>query len=264
MKNYYVYVYLDPRKPGIWETTEATFYFEPFYVGEGKNTRKFDHLKEEKVSHKTNLIREILRDNLSPYILTIKENLSKDESTDLETNLIKQLGTRAIIDGVSRGSLTNLRLYGKRGCISEETKIKMSLAKIGIPLSPEHRKKLSRSRSGRSYRRLPTGPISDEHKLKLSLANSGKKRSPEAKERMSKAQTGRMISAEHKQKISEACKGRESPNVKSWRIEFESGDTPITVEKLRLWCAERDIIYSSLRNTLNYGTYYKGMKLLRA
>jgi hypothetical protein len=263
MKNYYVYVYLDPRKSGIWKTSELAFYFEPFYVGEGKNSRKFDHLKEEKVSHKTNRIKEILTDNFTPYILTIEENLSKDESTDLETNLIKQIGTRAIIEGVSRGPLTNLRLYGKKGNISEETKAKMSLAKLGVKFTEEHCKKLSAARAGRSYERAPTGPISDEHKLKLSLANIGKKRSTEAKERMSKAQSGRAISPEHKQKISEACKGRESPNVKSWQIEFESGESTITVDKLRTWCNERGIIYNSLRNTLSYGTYYKGMKLLK-
>ena len=36
---FYVYVYLDPRKPGSFKFGEYEFDYEPFYVGKGKKNR---------------------------------------------------------------------------------------------------------------------------------------------------------------------------------------------------------------------------------
>ena len=40
---YYVYVYLDPRKSGKFKYAEMLFDFLPFYVGKGKGNRLYDH-----------------------------------------------------------------------------------------------------------------------------------------------------------------------------------------------------------------------------
>ena len=40
----YVYVYLDPRKPGKFIYNDFSFEFEPFYVGKGYGDRAFGHL----------------------------------------------------------------------------------------------------------------------------------------------------------------------------------------------------------------------------
>ena len=47
---YYVYIYLDPRKPGkyYYPNMDVCFLFEPFYVGKGKNKQMYSHLKETK------------------------------------------------------------------------------------------------------------------------------------------------------------------------------------------------------------------------
>ena len=45
MNNYYVYVYLDPRKQGIYKYDNFEFNYEPFYIGKGKNNRCNRHLK---------------------------------------------------------------------------------------------------------------------------------------------------------------------------------------------------------------------------
>jgi hypothetical protein len=41
MNSFYVYIYLDPRKPGKFHYGEYCFDYEPFYVGKGKDNRMF-------------------------------------------------------------------------------------------------------------------------------------------------------------------------------------------------------------------------------
>lgn len=80
----------------------------------------------------------------------------------------------------------NLRSGGGQGNIcSEETKNKIRLKKINIPLSEEHKNNLKKSRALQIM-----NPRSEETKLKISKANKGK-----------------TLSEEHKIKISEAHKG---------------------------------------------------------
>jgi len=43
---FYVYVYLDPRKPGNYTYGDYHFDYEPFYVGKGCDDRLNDHLKK--------------------------------------------------------------------------------------------------------------------------------------------------------------------------------------------------------------------------
>lgn len=42
---FYVYVYLDPRKPGKYKYGEYEFDYEPFYVGKGTGRRIRNHFK---------------------------------------------------------------------------------------------------------------------------------------------------------------------------------------------------------------------------
>lgn len=257
-----VYALLDPRKLGVWMTSFYTFMYEPFYIGEGKISRPTDHLKDETRSHKTNRIKEIILENLQPIVVILAENLSKDESIDIETQFIKELGTRQSIDEVKRGPLTNQRLYGKRGTISDETKAKMSASKRGIKFTTEHRAKLSSARKGRSYtRKKADKPMSQEQRQKLSIAMKGRTFSPESLQKMSIAQRGRTLTIEQRKKIGIATKGRESPNRKDWKIEFSNGNI-IIVDKLRQWCESNDVKYSSLRNTLYNDKFYNDMKLV--
>jgi hypothetical protein len=260
-----LYAYLDPRKSGKWETTNYCFFFEPFYVGKGKQSRQFDHLKDSRRSHKVHKIQEIISEGLTPFIIILKDDLiDKNVSVELETKLIKDLGTRSVIEGVKRGPLTNLRLYGKRGFISAETKLKMSTSKKGKTFSDEHKAKLSLAAKGRkwSLTRKPNPPLSLEARIKISERQLGRIKSPSECANISKAQRGRIISPEHRKKLSIACKGRSSPNTRDWKIEFKNGDL-IIIKNLVTWCKENGIIPNSLRNTLSSGKFHKGVKLLK-
>jgi len=43
----YIYVYLDPCKPGNYKYGKYKFDYEPFYVGKGRNNRWMVHIKEK-------------------------------------------------------------------------------------------------------------------------------------------------------------------------------------------------------------------------
>jgi hypothetical protein len=94
---FYVYVYLDPRKPGEFIYDEYKFNYEPFYVGKGKGYRMNKHLSEVKCGiykkdHKHNKIKKILEMGLFPIILKIKKNLSENNALKIEKNVIKLIG----------------------------------------------------------------------------------------------------------------------------------------------------------------------------
>ena len=104
---FYVYIYLNPLKPGKFNYGEYSFDFEPFYVGYGQGKRKFDHLiesKRNKYSHKLNTIRKIFNKNFQPIILTIKENLFENDAKILEIKTIFLIGRKDI----KKGPLSNL------------------------------------------------------------------------------------------------------------------------------------------------------------
>lgn len=80
MKNYYVYVYIDPRN------------YEEFYYGKGKGSRKELHLFSKDDSEKSMRIDAIRNEGLSPIIRVIASGLSEEEAFIIETTLIWKLG----------------------------------------------------------------------------------------------------------------------------------------------------------------------------
>lgn len=102
--NSYVYVYMDPRKPGVFIYDDICLDYEPFYVGKGFGNRAFDHINEKRIvnTHKSGKINKIKKIGLSPIIFFIKENLTDKEAISIEILLIKKIGR------YPNGPLTNL------------------------------------------------------------------------------------------------------------------------------------------------------------
>ena len=213
----YVYVYLDPRKPGTFVYGTYYFYHEPFYVGKGINGRALTHLKiAHHNQHLNNKIKKIQRImGYDPYIIIYNKEMNDIDAYSLEEQMISVIGRVNIKTGplcnltpggMGTGSGENSIHYGKK--LSDEARKKLSLAHTGI-------------QSGKIHP-LYGKPRSDETKKKISLANKGKfsgEDSPmygkslpdEIKQKISKTLTGRKQSEETIQKRSESLSGVKHP-----------------------------------------------------
>lgn len=109
---YYVYVFLDPRRPGNYQYGEHRFDYEPFYVGKGKGDRIKNHvsayrLRVDKNRIKTSKLKKIIAAGFNPlnYVSKIKQNLLEGDALEFERSLIALIGR---LDK-KKGPLANLR-----------------------------------------------------------------------------------------------------------------------------------------------------------
>ena len=138
---YYVYVYLDPRKPANYQYFDQglgiSFEHEPFYVGEGKKNRMYEHLKEAKNDNFENVkginkykirkIRKIWKAGLEPIIYKIFEFQNEQDALNFERILGFLIGRY----DQKRGPLTNLvDCGGKNTNLSEESAEKKLAARL--------------------------------------------------------------------------------------------------------------------------------------
>jgi len=96
-KRFFVYVYLDPRKPGHFKYDKFEFNYEPLYAGKGTNSRDSDHLilayRDSTNCYFYNKLRKIIKTfGKPPIIVRIKNDLEELESFKLEKYVIKTIG----------------------------------------------------------------------------------------------------------------------------------------------------------------------------
>lgn len=175
---YYVYVYLDPRKEGQFKYGEYGFDYEPFYVGKGKGDRFIEHLRESRLSKSTNNIKvnkisELKVLDMEPIIVKLFETIDEYDALELEKNLISIIGRldlesgplsnltnggdgivgRVITDNFRNKQSTIMKDYYKDNPISEEVRDKISKALLSKNMvrSEETKRKISEANSGREY-----------------------------------------------------------------------------------------------------------------
>jgi hypothetical protein len=214
--NFYVYIYLDPRKPGNFKYNEYEFNHEPFYVGKGKNKRAW-LLKR----HPDKMLQRKLN-KFTPIILLTKNKFSEVLALKIESALISKIGR----SDLKEGPLANLTNGGEgtSGYImtedhknkiiksrkgykhSEETKRKIGESNKGKIISEEQKKNQSNKMKGRQSRLGKHH--TEETKNKLSVINTGKKHTELSRKKMSDVKMGHYVSEETKVKLSKVLKGR--------------------------------------------------------
>jgi hypothetical protein len=200
MDIFYNYIYLDPRKPGKYEYNDICFLYEPIYVGKGKNKRKNNHITYYKTNRKSrinsilyNKLDKIFKLNLNPFIIEINQNTNESIVYDLESILIKEIGT---IDGetIKRGTLCNFcidnrppnhagktyeEIYGvEKAKIQRKLRNKLQKDAGGYFKGKKHTtetlKLLSKLQSGKGNARYGV-EVTQEIRNKIGKANKGKK-----------------------------------------------------------------------------------------
>lgn len=142
---FFVYVYLDPRKEGEYVFEDIIMKYQPFYVGMGKGERHLSHLKENKLNTinrlKFNKIKKIISEGYNPIVVKIFKNIERNFACEIEKRIISHFGK--IKNG---GILTNIADGGYGGITwSGEHHLKGKSWEdiVGIEKSIEIKKNLS-------------------------------------------------------------------------------------------------------------------------
>lgn len=214
-EKFYTYIYLDPRKSGKYCYENASFLYQPFYVGKGRNSRCYALLAHN--IYCVNKIKKIIRENFEPVISILKSNISEEAAFYCERQWIREIGRADL----KLGNLTNLTDGGEGlSNPSYETRRKIAETLTGRKTSIETRQKISKALKGKMAEE--NNPMfgksarfglkhSEEIKRKISQATFGKKRSEETKRKISQATLGRRHSEETKEKLSKVNTGEKNP-----------------------------------------------------
>lgn len=271
---FYNYMLLDPFIAGRWIDTDVCWLYEPFYVGKGTGTRYKWCGQQSSLSshqHKNFRIKSILKQGQKPITVVFREGKTEEQALLDETSTICTLGTRAIIENVPRGPLTNHKTEGAVSKYSVEAREKMSVAakkRVRQPHSEETKEKMRQARLN----------MSDEKKQELakkaSLLHKGKTLSADQCNRLSKLHRGKTISAEHKAALiagsisrertaaeRQAIKDRQN---KQWMILCEATNEISTVTNMKEWCGSHNINYHTLIGTLVRQKFHKGYMVVGA
>ena len=141
--------------------------------------------------------------------------------------------------------------------VSDEARLKMSMARKGIKKTDQHKKNMSKTAYSRP-------PISDETRSKMKISNSGKNkgmiRLEETKQRIRESKTGvkrKPFTREHSIKLSESRRG-----LRLFEITEPDG-TVINVDLLMEYCRNKFDKYESACTCLQQRGKYMGYSCTR-
>jgi len=274
---FYVYTYLDPRKPGQYSYGDYCFLYEPFYVGKGCRDRDVYHIhlakidsKNESNIMKSKVLKIIKECDMSPLIFRIRSNMSENNAFSLENEIIKLVGLKGID---SQGILVN-RNYGGIGgrgdvVVSAKTKALHSFRNTlegmidlhgeekGTRVHEERRK----CKSERGKQAFAEG----KGGLAKFFASGGNPHTPEIRAKVAEKLKGRKRSPEECEHIKQGSnKGRKNYMTKPYVITAPLGEEFVYLDGLYQFCSEQTLNVSSLQKLLGKRTRnatYKGWKV---
>lgn len=210
----FCYAYIDPRKPGKWESPIFCFMYEPIYIGIGSGNRHLDHLKRSDIHPLTSKIKSIRNEGLEPYIEKIAVDLNTNDAKMIECSIISFIGRKCL----GTGPLLNIT-GGGEGNFDPPLEIRKKLASFGFrgkSHSVETKIKIGRSNS--------LHPTIKERGKALGIKNAGKKHSHETN-----LKKGRAVSLNSRAKV--------------WMIENSNGEFEIVIGRIKQWCKENHVSY---------------------
>jgi hypothetical protein len=251
MEKFYVYVFLDPRKPGKYVYDNICFTYEPFYIGKGTSNRIIISKYSKLNPLKTNKIKKIESSGLNVISYKLFDNLTETDSFDIEMDLIKRIGkilneTGPLVnfsDGGTGGD--NISNHPNRNEIVEKMKLshlgtkngfygknhteltKQKLSEIMVEITSGERNGFY----GKKHTELTKQKQSDIKKNKYDGEKNpffGKKHNEDTKNIIRKKASERKHSELTKQKISESGKGKRvglnNPSATKYIIETPEGN----------------------------------------
>jgi predicted XRE-type DNA-binding protein len=166
VNDFYIYIYLDPRKLGRYCYENICFLYSPLYVGKGKD-RRWKNINGRN-PHFENKINKIKKLGLEPIVIKLFENLSEKESLDKEIELIKEIGRFDL----KTGPIVNETIggEGKSGnIVLEETRKKMSEKKKGISRSIETRNKIKENHANFKGENNSTSKLIEQDVIEIKM-----------------------------------------------------------------------------------------------
>jgi len=246
LNNFYVYMYLDPRKYGKYNYNKYSFDYEPFYVGKGKKNQYLAHLKEAKNYnkcysgnfHKFNKIKKIIQEGLEPIVIKFKDNVNEKQAFELERSLISVIGR----SDLKSGPLTNQTDGGEGSSgylFTEEDRERSSKVWRGKKRPNFSRENHPNWKGGITTNRKLCPICGEREVLQLSkmcnkcsgIETSGRL---EVKEKKSKARKGKRTgprSIQIREKISKALKGKPKSEETRKNMSISAKNRPIEFYK---------------------------------
>lgn len=204
MDEYYVYQLIDPRTN------------KPFYVGEGKGKRAYSHLNFTSGCnnpHKDRIIKKIQASGQQVIVEIVKNNLSKEQSTSLEEELIEKLGIKnlsnicknanpPILSGASNG------FYQKTH--TDQVKQRLGNVNRGKDIKTDEGKESIRQSMIARWQ----DPAKRENQISALKSRRGEKRSPQAIEAYKKSAATRNSKMTPEQRSARTLAGCETKKIK--------------------------------------------------